>query len=482
MGRSNTANKANTRQGLINRLIGSLVTMAVVILVVFAAMAGSAFMAGASLFAYEIFPQGASVDGIDLSGLTYDDAFARVAAQRQAQLESVCVRLNYAGSEIVFTAEELGLSYNIDYALSGAYYIRPDGGEFLDELVYNIETVLLPKPAVERQTMLAYDPAAIKKTVEEALRLLDTKPENARVEAVAFRKEGATFTYAKQVPGKKAHTEQAAKAVLERLADEIAGDAVIDVGYDSINALVTEQGLRANTVLVSEFTTKLDDNENRNVNIELMCRAVDGAAIQPGATLSVNAMAGRRTESRGFKSAPAIVDGNIEDEIGGGICQLAGTLYNAALLADMQIVERKRHSYPSEYLPIGLDSTLDWNDKDLKIKNVTEYPLYISANLDRAARTVTVKLYGKPLPEGASIEIVPQVIKEIEPRGATIQIQPTMRAGERRIVQKAVHGYEVKVYRNRYDDDELVYSELISHDVYDTREAIVWIGAEDESK
>ncbi len=481
MGKLDGTDKTNTRLGLKQRLIGSVITMAVVILVVFAAIAGSASMAGASLFAREIFPEGASVDGIDLGGMTYDDAFARVAAERQKKLESVSVKLHYAGNEIEFTAKELGLSYNIDYALSGAYYIRPDGGEFFDELVHNIETVFLPKPAVERQTVLAYDPEAIKNTVEKALKPLDTKPIDARVAGVAFHKDGATFTYDAEIPGKRAHIEEAAEAVLESLARS-GGAPYIDVSYDSISASVTEQRLRANTVQISEFTTELNDNENRNVNIELMCKAVDGTTIQPGATISVNALAGRRTQDKGYKSAPAIIDGAIEDEIGGGICQLSGTLYNAALLANMEIVERKRHSYPSEYLPIGLDSTLDWNDKDLKIKNVTDYPMYVSANLDREAKTVTVKLYGRPLPEGASIEILPQVIKEIAPPGQQILIKPTMRPGERKVVQKAVHGYEVKVYRNRYDDDELVYSELISHDFYDTREAIVWIGAEDENK
>ena len=471
--------KTNTLRGM-NRLIGSAITMAVVILVVFAAMAGSAAMAGASLFSRELFPEGACVDGIDLGGMTYDDAFARVAEQRQKELESVSIKLNYAGSEIEFTAKELGLSYNIDYALSGAYYFRPDGGDILDELIHNIETVLLPKPAVERQTMLSYDHEAIEAIVENALKPLDTAPIDARVEAVAFHEEGVTFTYAEEIPGKRAKFEEAAKAVLDSLAS--GASAIIDVPYDTINARVTAQRLRANTVLVSEFTTELNDNENRNVNIEMMCKAVDGFTIQPGGTMSVNALAGRRTEDKGFMPAPAIIDGAIEDEVGGGICQLAGTLYNAALLADMEIVERKRHSYPSEYLPVGLDSTLDWNDKDLKIKNVTEYPVYVSANIDRAANEVTVRLYGKPLPDGASIEILPQVIKEIEPKGQQLLIKHTLPAGERKVVQKAVHGYEVKVYRNRYDDDELIYSELISHDFYDTREAIVWIGAEDENK
>ncbi len=475
--------KRDETNTLKKRLAGSVVTMAVVILVVFAAIAGSAFMAGASLFNNEIFPEGAKVDGIDLSGMTYNDAFARVAAKREEELESVSIKLDYAGEEIEFTAKELGLSYNIDFALSGAYYIRPDGGDFMDELVHNIETVFLPKPAVERQTKLAYDTEAIKKIVEEALRPLDTEPKDARVAAVAFNKDGAAFTYEKEIPGKRAHVEEAAQAVLDSLEGVAGGDAsAINVAYDEISATVTEHKLRANTVLISEYTTELNDNENRNVNIELMCKAVDGFAIAPGGTMSVNALSGRRTAEKGYMSAPAIIDGAIEDEIGGGICQLSGTLYNAALLADLEVIERKRHSYPSEYLPVGLDSTLDWNDKDLKIKNVTDYPVYVSANIDRAENKVTVKLYGKPLPEGASIEILPQVIKEIDPPGQTILIKHSIPAGERRVVQKAVHGYEVKVYRNRYDDDELVYSELISHDFYDTRGAIVWIGAEDENK
>ncbi len=473
--------KAKTRQSVKMRVVGFIVTMAVVAVVSLAASAGSAYMAVDDLYAGELFPIGTRVDGIDLSGLSYMDGFERVAGKRRAELDNVLITLDYAGHTVEFNAEDLGLSYNIDAAMSGAYYIRPHGagGDFVDALTGNIETALSPKQPVARSTVLAYDPAAIRKKVEDALIPFNTAPQGASI-SVSFNKYGAEFAYTHEIPGKRARTGEAADAVLESLTS--TEQPVIAVPYDVLEADVAAAELRANTALISEFTTALNDNENRNVNIELMCRAVDGAIIAPGGTLSVNALAGRRTVDKGFKSAPAIVDGNIEDEVGGGICQLSGTLYNAALAANMEIVERRRHSYPSEYLPIGLDSTLNWDDKDLKIKNTTAHPIYVSANLDRESMTVTVKLYGQPLPEGASIEILPQVIRELKPEGRTILFVNTLPPGERKTVQRAVNGYEVKVYRNHYMNGDLVESEMISHDSYNTREAIVWIGADEEIK
>ncbi len=471
--------KVNQRQGQKKQIIGFIITMAVVIIVVFSAMAGSVFMAGASLLSGEIFPEGTSVDGIDLGGSSYMEGYEVVAQKRRRELESVLIRLDYAGNRVEFTADELGLSYNIDAAMSGAYYLLPDGYDFMDTVVNNIETVIRPKPAAERSTVLAYDPSAIRKKVEAAVRPFDTEPVNAEIK-VAFNKEGAVFAYTDEIPGRRARADEAADAVLQYLTG--GASPVIDVPYDVLEADVTVAKLSANSVLVSEFTTVLNDNENRNINIELMCEAVGGTVISPGETLSINALAGRRTEKKGYKPAPAIVDGNIEDEIGGGICQLSGTLYNAALLADMEIVERKRHTYPSEYLPIGLDSTLNWDDKDLKIKNTTDYPVYVSANPDIENMTVTVKLYGKPLPSGQSIEIHPQVVREIKPVGRTILFKSSLPPGERKTVQKAVNGYEVKVFRNYYLEGDLVNSELISHDSYNTREAVVWIGADEEIK
>lgn len=123
------------------------------------------------------------------------------------------------------------------------------------------------------------------------------------------------------------------------------------------------------------------DNENRNENLRLACAALDGKILQPGEVLSYNDTLGKRTADRGYKPAPAYSGTELVDEVGGGICQVSSTLYLSCLLAEMQIVYRQNHGFPVDYIPIGLDATVNWGTTDLKIKNSYEHPIKISAQV-----------------------------------------------------------------------------------------------------
>ncbi len=124
----------------------------------------------------------------------------------------------------------------------------------------------------------------------------------------------------------------------------------------------------------------------------------------PGEKFSLNEKAGPRTIAKGWKKAPGIVDGRYEKQPGGGVCQVSGTLYNVLLRAELEILERKHHSWPSSYLPIGLDATISTGGPDLKFKNQYDAPVYIFAVTDEKKKTLTISIYGKPLAHGYKVE------------------------------------------------------------------------------
>lgn len=126
------------------------------------------------------------------------------------------------------------------------------------------------------------------------------------------------------------------------------------------------------------------DNEKRNTNLRLACQALNGVVIEPGQTLSYNATLGQRTEEAGYQPAPAYSVDELVDSIGGGICQVSSTLYLCSLYAGMETVDRVSHGYPASYIPIGLDATVNWGTTDLKIKNISDYPIKIVAEADDA--------------------------------------------------------------------------------------------------
>ncbi len=129
---------------------------------------------------------------------------------------------------------------------------------------------------------------------------------------------------------------------------------------------------------IGSYTTNLyDKNENRISNISTAAEDLNHTVLEPGEIFSFNETLGRRTEEKGYEEAPIMVQGKKDTGTGGGICQISSTLYNAALSADMKIVERHRHSKAVPYVPEGKDATVVYGSKDLKFKNIKDYPVEI---------------------------------------------------------------------------------------------------------
>lgn len=130
-----------------------------------------------------------------------------------------------------------------------------------------------------------------------------------------------------------------------------------------------------NKMLASFSTTILDSDENRVNNIRLASQKINGFVLKPGETFSFNKIVGKRDYNKGYKKAKVLVNGESNEGVGGGICQLSSTIYNAALKSGMQIIERHTHSGEVGYIPRGQDAAVSYGYKDLKFKNLNNYPV-----------------------------------------------------------------------------------------------------------
>lgn len=155
------------------------------------------------------------------------------------------------------------------------------------------------------------------------------------------------------------------------------------------NAIV-EPGYYQETIGSYEAISQSDDDE-RAENLRLAAEAINGYVIEPGATFSFNEVVGDTTAERGYKEAPVLYSSGLGSSDGGGICQVSTALYIAAVKADLEIVERHPHSVPSDYAPIGLDATIVYGSRDLRIKNNTDFPITIYAKA--VGQTVSVNLH-----------------------------------------------------------------------------------------
>jgi vancomycin resistance protein YoaR len=457
---------AEMRKGNIKETFGMAVAATAIFLIVFlGALSGVRKVTGTPVFAPNTV-----INGIDLSGLSFDEGKTLILAYDNARLDKIEIKILYNGATASLRAGDLGVSTNAQQALSIAY-TRNKLGALLSDFDRSHEPFYMT-------TELIVDNACLDRSIMLFLKANDIPAQDAQA---VFDVQSRSFVYTPAKNGISADPDTVCRIVKKKLMERdydplVLGNEFIRRTY----AQITEPMLRKNTVLIGQCSTLASNNENRNVNIQLMCDAVDGLVILPGETLSLNTLVGQRTEEKGFRAAPSIIDGQLVDDIGGGICQLAGTLYNAALYADMEIVERVHHTWPSEYLPVGLDATLNWDNKDLKIRNRSQYPIYISAEFKNLV--VKIELYGQPPPDGMEIYVETAIVKEIEAPQSEVIYTNKLPAGVMKTKIRSRKGYEVMAYRHYLKDGEVIKSELISHDHFRAVQGTVYMGTDEVIK
>ena len=144
--------------------------------------------------------------------------------------------------------------------------------------------------------------------------------------------------------------------------------------------------------LLGSWSTKYVNNPDRTTNLRLAANKIDGTVIMPGEIFSYNKVVGKRTIAAGYKNAAIYQDGEVTDGLGGGICQISTTLYNAAIDAGMLIEERRNHMFVPTYADAGKDATVVWGSTDFKFENRRAYPIKIETSV--TGGVASVKIYG----------------------------------------------------------------------------------------
>ena len=166
--------------------------------------------------------------------------------------------------------------------------------------------------------------------------------------------------------------------------NKIKNNSVANTDVPRAPAIVEEE--------ISSFSTKIiDEDSNRDTNMELTCNAINGTIVKKGEEFSFNQVAGNPTPDRGYKKAGIIVNGKLEKGYGGGNCQVSTTIYNAIVkIDDINITERHEHGVELGYIKKGKDSTVVYDTLDLKFKNNTNYDIKIYASTSKTKVTVKV--------------------------------------------------------------------------------------------
>jgi len=226
---------------------------------------------------------------------------------------------------------------------------------------------------------------------------------------------------------------------------------------------------------IARFTTPILAAEPGRVkNIALAAEKISGQVVRPGQIFSFNEAVGPRDPAYGWAQAREIYQGEYVLGYGGGICQVSSTLYNAVLLAGLEVMERYHHERPLQYVDPGRDATVVWNVLDFKFRNNTEQPLVMTARiLPGSPQQLEVALHSpEPLPTPVRVE---EDDLRYYPPEMEEELDPTLPANQRKVVDEGHYGLEVKVYRV-YGSGRGERRELVSHDRYLPKPGKVRVG------
>ncbi len=210
---------------------------------------------------------------------------------------------------------------------------------------------------------------------------------------------------------------------------------------------------------------------NRAYNLRLAARKLNGYILWPGQVLSFNAVVGPRTEKEGYRIAPVISRGEMVDGMAGGACQISSTLFAAAFFAGLEILEADVHSQPSHYIELGLDATVVWPDKDLKIKNPYDFPVVV--HYEVAFGRVRTEILGPRRPYRIAFE---RSILATKPYREEYREDPDLPLGQRVIEQRGEFGYTVRRRRVFFDSEGVEVRSQYWTVVYPPTTLIVRVG------
>ena len=439
------------------------------------------------------------VDGVDLGGLTADEARAAVHASNDSKRWSISLVgqdgspvLGPDAQPIVITEATVGVEFDIETALEAAWHPGHDGddqtrAQAMDELALT--------PYRGETSASQVDLSVIEPTLNHLAQEWYVAPQDAYFdENTGFdpRRLSDPFIIQHEVVGQVLDTD-GLRAQIARLAHDGQSGSVT-LTTRPLQPEVTEAALRTERfALIGEATTPIStrSTEDRNNNIRRAYELISGTVIQPGRQFSFNGIVGQRTLANGFFPAEEYVYGEHVEGIGGGVCQASSTIYVAAVRANMRIVSRRPHSLAVNYTPYGMDATVYWYDKDHKIDfsfaNDSASPIYITATVEqnperRSRLQCHVRIYGHTLGDGISYDLVTEETVLPAPEEPEVRRDKNARyvryTDETYELQEAADGVSVQSWRVRYFNGvELADSrEPLYTDVYDAKQQIIYVG------
>lgn len=390
--------------------------------------------------------EGVQIDTINVGGMTQEEANASIEKYVNKILD-VPVTIQVSDHEIQTSVKDLGVACDWQDTVAKAYRLGKEGN-----LLQQFKVKKQMKES-GKQYALPYKISkdVIRDYVEEQCKPFDVSMKNSKLK---FKNGKLKAT--KDRVGHEVQVSETVKKIRKTLdqvlkkgtAEPVKISAVVQ---DTKPKYTQEEVSRCENLLGSYSTSFASSAAPRANNVKTAAGYINGTVLYPGETFSTIRVIKDRTEENGYQAAPEYSSGNVVDGIGGGVCQVSTTLYNAVINAELEIVERSPHSMVVSYVDVSRDAAISGDYKDFKFKNNTRTPVYIASLAEGG--TLTFRIYGEETrPENRKIEFQSETLETIQPGAPVETVDKSKPASYRSVTQSAHVGYRARLWKIVYVD------------------------------
>lgn len=412
----------------------------------------------AALLDTDTFYEGIVVQGVDLGGMTMEEAKEKLKALEPGLRDAYSITLRYGEKKWQITEDDLNFTFDTEKVLEEAMAYGRDGDR--EERYEKVSALKETPVSFEITNTMSYD--NVKDKLEDIAGEIDKKMENASVEG--FNSSTKKFTFKEGTPGVEVDQNRL-YALVENAINGSEKTVSIDVPAKDVPVEITVEQLSSRMTQLSYYETHATAAYGSKFNMGRALDSFSGTVVKPGETCSFFGRVGPCGKADGYVQANAILNGRFVPSYGGGICQASTTIYGAILRAGVEIVERSNHSIPSTYCPIGQDSTVSYPGADLKFKNTTDFPMYIYSGMN--GNTCWTAVYGYQDPAYDKIEVYSKLTETIPARTTkSYQQDNALKKGQIRLDSNGRKGYRAIAWRVYLKNGKEVKRENLSSSYY----------------
>lgn len=400
-----------------------------------------------------------SLDGIDVGGLSKEEAKEKVLSAKASDLEDKNINIAVEDKNYTFELKNLDHKMDIDKALDEAYNYAREGE--LEERYNKLEALK------ENPLDITIDKEIDYSHVDEFVSKIASETNSEAVNA-EFSVKNGKITSTESKDGKKLDSEKLKNDIIDAINNSKEN---IIASVETIEPEKKHSELEKINGLIGSFTTDISTSSNeRKTNIRVSSNTVSKKLLLPGESFNFNNAIGDVSTAKGYKNAHVLKGGEYEDGLGGGMCQTSTTLYNALIRAGVKIIERHPHSRAASYVPKGQDCAVWRGTKNLRFKNDFDFPIYIDSSVTN--NKVTFYVYGDKSKKDYDISFKSEIVEVI--KSETVEkVDPSLKPGERVVDFKGYDGYRVVTNKIVTKDGKVISNKQFTKNYYPKRDTIV---------